>query len=172
MGEVPLALIIPSARQVVEGFHIINRSLIGSQRLIKMTEEISFQIELPISFEDAYNQVTAALKAEGFGVLTEIDVKATLKKKIDVDFRPYIILGACNPSLAHKALENEPLVGLMLPCNVTIEETKKGSLVNLINPKTMILANPLLAQNDELKEVAEDAFIRLSRVAKALEIHQ
>lgn len=112
--------------------------------------------------------VTDALKAEGFGVLTEIDVKATLKKKIDADFRQYAILGACNPPLAHKALQSDPIVGLMLPCNVTVEAIDEGTLVNLVNPKAMLLTNPMLADNQALVEVANDAYDRLKRVHAAL----
>jgi uncharacterized protein (DUF302 family) len=134
-----------------------------------MIEDISFQVHLKDDYESALEKVTAALKEEGFGVLTEVDVKATLKKKINADFRHYAILGACNPPLAHKALQNEPLVGLMLPCNVTVEETESGSLVNLINPQAMILSHPMLSSNPALKEVAEDAHARLSRVAASLE---
>jgi uncharacterized protein (DUF302 family) len=133
-----------------------------------MMEDISFQVHLKDDYESALKKVTAALKEEGFGVLTEVDVKATLKKKIDADFRPYAILGACNPPLAHKALQNEPLVGLMLPCNVTVEETEDGALVNLINPQAMILSHPMLGDNPTLKEVADDAHARLSRVAASL----
>lgn len=133
-----------------------------------MQNEISFTVILPDSYEDALQQVTEALKKEGFGVLTEIDVKATLKKKIDVDFRKYSILGACNPPLAHKALQSDPLVGLMLPCNVTVEEVENGTMVNLVNPISMLLVNPLLADNEAIKEVATDAYNRLERVAKDL----
>jgi len=133
-----------------------------------MQNEISFTVILPDSYEDALQQVTEALKKEGFGVLTEIDVKATLKKKIDVDFRKYSILGACNPLLAHKALQSDPLVGLMLPCNVTVEEIENGTMVNLVNPISMLLVNPLLADNEAIKEVATDAYNRLERVAKDL----
>jgi uncharacterized protein (DUF302 family) len=134
-----------------------------------MIKDISFQVELKDNYDTAIEKVTAALKQEGFSVLTEVDVKATLKKKIDVDFRRYAILGACNPPLAHKALQNEPLVGLMLPCNVTVEETEDGSLVNLINPQAMILSHPLLEGNPDLKVVAEDAYARLARVAADLQ---
>jgi uncharacterized protein (DUF302 family) len=133
-----------------------------------MLEEISFQVQLSAPYEKALEKVTEALKTEGFGVLTEIDVKATLKKKIDADFRPYAILGACNPPLAHKALQTEPIIGLMLPCNVTVEATDEGSLVHLINPKAMMLSNPLLQDNEALAEVANDAYQRLQRVAELL----
>lgn len=130
--------------------------------------EIAFQVVLKEDYETSLEIVTEALKAEGFGVLTSIDVKATLKKKLDEDFRPYTILGACNPPLAHKALENEPLVGLMLPCNVTVEATEGGTLVSLVNPKTMLLSNPMLAEHQELVEVATEAYERFQRVHKAL----
>jgi uncharacterized protein (DUF302 family) len=130
--------------------------------------EISFQVLLKDDYDSAVEKVTEALKAEGFGVLTEIDVKATLKKKLDVDFRQYAILGACNPPLAHKALQTDPIVGMMLPCNVTVEATDEGTLVNLVNPKTMLLSNPMLAENEALVEVAKDAYDRLKRVHAAL----
>lgn len=134
-----------------------------------MLEEISFQVHMNIDYDTAIDKVTAALKEEGFGVLTEVDVKETLKNKLGVEFRHYAILGACNPPLAHKALQNEPLVGLMLPCNVTVEETEDGSLVNLINPQVMILSHPMLEDNLALREIAEDAHARLSRVAESLQ---
>jgi uncharacterized protein (DUF302 family) len=133
-----------------------------------MLNEISFPVLLKDDYDSSILKVTEALKAEGFGVLTNIDVKATLKKKIDADFRQYAILGACNPPLAHRALQSEPLVGLMLPCNVTVEAVNGGTLVNLINPKAMLLSNPLLAENMALVEVANDAYERLVRVHQAL----
>lgn len=120
---------------------------------------------LDTDYETALEQVTEALKTEGFGVLTEIDVKATLKKKLDVDFRRYKILGACNPSLAYKALSAAPDVGLLLPCNVTVSEEENGQiLVNIIDPEMMmsVITNPALT------EVACDAKERLNRVAQAL----
>jgi len=134
-----------------------------------MEEKISFSITLPNSYEDTINIVTEALKTEGFGVLTEIDVKATLKKKIDQDFHKYSILGACNPPLAHKALQSDPQIGLFLPCNVTVEEIDGGTKVELINPIAMFLSIPSLAENEMLKEVALDAYTRLQRAAIALE---
>jgi uncharacterized protein (DUF302 family) len=134
-----------------------------------MLEEISFRVHLKDDYDTAIEKVTAALIAEGFGILTEVDVRDTLKKKLDLEFRRYAILGACNPPLAHKALQNEPLVGLLLPCNVTVEETEDGSLVNLINPQAMILSHPMLEDNPALREIAEDAYARLSRVAESLQ---
>ena len=128
--------------------------------------QLGFNIELDMSYEEALEQVTAALKTEGFGVLTEIDVKATLKKKIDVDFRPYKILGACNPPLAHRALTAAPEVGLLLPCNVTVTQADNGRIeVAIIDPNMMlsVVANPAL------DPIAQDARERLERVAAALE---
>lgn len=132
------------------------------------TGEIGRSVKLNASFENALNWVTEALKVEGFGVLTEIDVKETMKKKLDVDFPPYKILGACNPSLAHRALTIAPEVGLLLPCNVTVRQLEDGaSEVSLVDPLVMlgVIANP------GLREVAEDARARLERVAAALKIH-
>jgi uncharacterized protein (DUF302 family) len=116
-------------------------------------------------FDEAVSQVTESLQKEGFGVLTEIDVKATLKKKLDVDFRQYKILGACNPTLAHKALGAEPQIGLLLPCNVVVQETDQGDiLASIIDPKAMFA----LVEKPELKAVAEEADKRLSRVVESL----
>ncbi len=127
--------------------------------------KLGMSVYLDTDFATAVATVTDELKKEGFGVLTEIDVKATLKKKINVDFRPYIILGACNPPLAHKALLAAPEVGMLLPCNVTVSEEENGRiLVSLIDPEIMlgVVDNPALA------EVACDAKERLERVAAAL----
>jgi uncharacterized protein (DUF302 family) len=112
--------------------------------------------------------VTAALKEEGFGVLTEIDVKATLKKKLGEDFRPYVILGACNPPLAHRALMADGQVGMMLPCNVTVEEDPTGgSIVRILNPDMMV-STADLGQNSDLLQVASEARAKLERVAESL----
>lgn len=95
-------------------------------------------VRLPgVSFDDARTKITEALKQEGFGVLTEIDVKATMKAKLDVDFRRYVILGACNPHLAHKALSADLGIGLLLPCNVCVWEDDGGSVVSVIRPDAM-----------------------------------
>lgn len=112
---------------------------------------MSYAIEkkTTLTYEQALERVEEALKAEGFGVLTKIDIKDTLKKKIDVDFRRYTILGACNPPLAHKALSAELLVGLMLPCNVVVCEGDDGkALVAAIDPSTTVagIGNPALVE--------------------------
>ncbi len=122
-------------------------------------------VRLGSDFDSAVARVTAALKAEGFGVLTEIDVKETMKKKLNVDFRPYKILGACNPPLAHRALTAAPEVGLLLPCNITVSQIQEGQIeVGLIDPISMLRVVP----NPELEPIAQDARARLERVAAAL----
>ena len=127
---------------------------------------LGFDVYVNCSYDEAITAVTDELKKEGFGVLTEIDVKATLKKKIDVDFRPYTILGACNPHLAHKALSLVPQIGLMLPCNVTVSQEADGrSLISIINPQQMMG----MVDHPELEAIACDAEERLRRVASALE---
>lgn len=127
---------------------------------------LGFDVYMNCSFDDAITAVSDELKKEGFGVLTEIDVKATLKKKLDVDFRPYKILGACNPNLAYKALSLVPQIGLMLPCNVTVSQEADGrTLVSIINPQQMLG----VVDHPELEAVACDAEERLRRVASALE---
>ncbi len=122
-------------------------------------------VRLSTSFDEAVERVTEALKAEGFGVLTQIDVKETLKKKLDVDFRPYKILGACNPPLAYRALSTAPEVGLLLPCNVVVSHVEEGiTEVSLVDPIAML---GVVAYAD-LRPIAEDAAARLDRVAQAL----
>ena len=130
-----------------------------------MNTPLGFDVYLNVSYDEAVTAVTEELKKEGFGVLTEIDVKATLKKKLDVDFRPYKILGACNPTLAHKALSLVPEVGLMLPCNVTVAQEEDGRIhVSIINPQQMLG----IVDNPALEAVACDAEEKLKRVANAL----
>jgi uncharacterized protein (DUF302 family) len=133
-----------------------------------MSKSISFQVKLSLPYETAVEKVVELLKAEGFGVLTRIDVKATLKEKLNLDFRPYVILGACNPHLAHRALESDPRVGLLLPCNVTVELANGGTLVSIINPEAMLGFEPL-AGNPIVREVAAEARQKLERVASELE---
>jgi uncharacterized protein (DUF302 family) len=101
-----------------------------------------------VDFEEAVSAVTDALATEGFGVLTRIDVQATLKKKLDADFRPYVILGACNPVLARRSLEAEPQIGLLLPCNVVVQDSPgEGIVVSIADPKAMftLVDNPAVA---------------------------
>jgi uncharacterized protein (DUF302 family) len=133
-----------------------------------MTEtRYGLQVSLPIPYAEALERATAALKQEGFGVLTSIDVTQTLKQKIDADFRPYTILGACNPPLAHKALSSDLDVGLLLPCNVIVYEDAPGtSVVSAIAPKAMLAA---AGGSHALDEVAKDADVRLRRAMTDLE---
>ena len=131
-----------------------------------MTQSLGITVQLHTSFEEAVEKVTAALKTQGFGVLTEIDVKDTFKKKLDVDFRPYKILGACNPNLSYRALNAAPEVGLLLPCNVTVSQAAEGIVeVSLVNPLVMLGA----VSQPEVKSVAEEAQARLEKVAAALQ---
>lgn len=117
------------------------------------------------SFEDAITKVTEELKKEGFGVLTEIDVKETLKKKLDVDFRRYKILGACNPPFAYKALSIEENIGVLLPCNVIVQEKENGQVqVSTINPMESMQA----VQNENLREIASEVSSKLNKVLENL----
>jgi uncharacterized protein (DUF302 family) len=117
-----------------------------------------------VAYEDAVRRVEEALKQEGFGILTRIDVRETLKQKIDVDFHPYVILGACNPPLAHRALSAEDTIGLMLPCNVVVAATDSGSEVAIAKPRMMMQ----VASAEGLDEVAEDAQSRLERALESV----
>ena len=114
-----------------------------------------------LSYDQAIEKVTGLLKDEGFGVLTEIDVKDTLKKKLDVDFKKYRILGACNPSFAHKALQAEDKIGVMLPCNVIVEEHEDGKVeVSAVNP----VASMQAVSNDDLHSIAGQVRDKLDKV--------
>jgi uncharacterized protein (DUF302 family) len=130
-------------------------------------EVASFGIQktLDIGFDDALTKIPEALKAEGFGVLTEIDVQATLKKKLDVDFRRYRILGACNPPFAHKALQHSLDVGMLMPCNVIVYETDDGkTVVSAVDPM-----QTMAAQGDpEMKPLADAVQQKLKRVVESL----
>lgn len=129
------------------------------------TPTYGFIVTLDMSLEDARPIVESALKEEGFGVLTEIDVKSTLKQKIDVDFEPYVILGACNPGFAHRALTIQPAIGMLLPCNVTLHEIDGKTRVSIIDPLQML---SLEAGNTELMELAKEAESALRRVEAKL----
>lgn len=121
--------------------------------------------KVDLSFDQAITEVTDLLKEEGFGVLTEIDVKATLKKKLDVDFKNYRILGACNPPFAYRALQAEDKIGLMLPCNVVVEEQEDGSVeVSAVDP----VASMLAIKNEKLEPIAEQIRDKLGKVIENL----
>ena len=128
-----------------------------------MNYHITKTVSLP--FGAAIEKVTEALKAEGFGILTDIDVKATLHKKLDVEFRPYRILGACNPPLAHEALQTEDKVGVLLPCNVVVQELKPGQVeISAMDPVGAMEA----IGNPKLTDLAKRVKDRLTRVLAAI----
>lgn len=121
--------------------------------------------KLNLSFDATIDRVTEALKKEGFGILTEIDVKETLRKKLNVDFKKYRILGACNPPFAYKALQSEDKIGAMLPCNVIVEENDDGSVeVSAVNP----VASMQAVKNDALLSVANEVSQKLEKVIDSL----
>ena len=124
----------------------------------------SISTRLSLTYDEALQRVKAALKEEGFGVLTEIDVKETLREKLQVDFRRYDIIGACNPQLAHRALQAELDVGLLLPCNVIVYEDDDGSVVAAFDPEAAMG----LADNPGLSEIAREAKDRLRRALESL----
>jgi uncharacterized protein (DUF302 family) len=131
----------------------------------KQAETLDLAVELQTDFSTAVEQVTEALKEQGFGVLTEIDVKATLKKKLDADFRPYLILGACNPPLAYQALTIDAEIGKFLPCNVTVDQVEEGRIkVSFLDPLMM----SAFVDDPQIQPVAQEARARLESVARAL----
>ena len=132
-----------------------------------MTEQNAYQVKLVDDYDTAVEKITAALKENGFGVLTRVDVKATLKEKIGEDFRPYLIMGICNPKLAHKAVESDPLMGLFLPCKVTVEQVDDGTLISILNPRYMMQL-PQFADNPALLEVSAKAGELLRKAAESL----
>jgi uncharacterized protein (DUF302 family) len=131
------------------------------------TTNLAMEVRIEGPFNEALDRVTAALKEQGFGVLTRIDVKETLKAKLDVDFRDYVIFGACNPRLANRALTARPEIGLLLPCNVTLEATGDGVLVRIADPGVMMGMGGF--ENDpEVAAIAEEAHTLLAKVAQSL----
>lgn len=129
---------------------------------------IGHTIELEDSFDAALDRVTDALGAEGFGVITRIDMDKTFAAKLGVEFPRYVILGACNPELAHRAVSDAPEIGLLLPCNVTVEQTDTGVRVRLLDAEKMI-GGAGMGNSTTLSDLAEDAGARLARVARNLE---
>ncbi|HET7534135.1 MAG TPA: DUF302 domain-containing protein [Nocardioidaceae bacterium] len=127
-----------------------------------MSYALSTTVRAP--YDDTVEAVREALGEQGFGVLTEIDIKATLKKKLDVDVPAQVILGACRPPLAHAALQAEPSIGLLLPCNVVVRETADGTVVEAIDPQTMVA----MTDNERLQPVADEAKERLEKALASL----
>ena len=127
-----------------------------------MSYALTTTVDAP--YERAVDAVKEALGEQGFGVLTEIDIKATLKKKLDVDVPAQIILGACRPPLAHAALQAEPSVGLLLPCNVVVRETETGTVVEAVDPQTMVS----MTDNGDLQQIADEAKERLEKALASL----
>lgn len=128
---------------------------------MEKVKEYAFSTVLDTSYEDAISKVADALKEEGFGVLTEIDVRATLKKKLDADFRKYVILGACNPPYAYKTLQADLDVGLLLPCNVIVYETDdRKAYVSALNPVSALE----VIKSEEIRKIAEEVSAKLKSV--------
>ena len=122
-------------------------------------------VTVQASFAETVERVRAALAAQGFGVLTEIDVQATMKAKLDVDGGPYLILGACNPPLAHRAMTADPSIGLLLPCNVVVRSSSEGTVVEMIDPMTMVE----LSDSPDIRSVADEAAAKLDAALLAVE---
>ena len=132
-----------------------------------MNTTYGFGTTLNVPYEEAIPRVKEALNAEGFGVLTEIDVRQTLREKLSVEMEPYIILGACNPQLAQRALEQEPDIGLLLPCNVVVRALGQGCRVDIADPEAMLG----MVGNKQLHPIAQEAKQRLQRVVASLGNH-
>ena len=133
-----------------------------------MNHSLVFEVALPLSYEKAIDAVEGALKTEGFGIMTQIDVRTTLKEKLDEEFRPFSIFGACNPSLAHRLLTVEPAMGLQLPCKLTVEEAEAGSsIVRFINPQSIVVLE--IGDDPEIEQVVQEAEAGIRRVVQALE---
>jgi uncharacterized protein (DUF302 family) len=136
----------------------------------KVSEELGFEVRVDAPYDEAIDAVTKALEDEGFVVLTRIDVDHAFRDEIGTHFRPYTILGACNSQLARAALTIAPEIGLMLPCNVTVEADLNGSVIRIANPGILMQTKKLWF-DQELRNVATDATTRMMRVAETLRIH-
>ena len=137
--------------------------------MITQTSPYGISVSVPLEHAEVVDRVRRALANEGFGVLTEIDVRSTLKKKLDIDFPPYVILGACNPPLAYRALTQDAEVGLLLPCNVVIRagDSPHTSIVSAMDP----IAALALTENDDIEPIAREVKARLERALAAVEGH-
>lgn len=133
-----------------------------------MNEELVFKVTLPMPYDQAMSAVEDAFKTEGFGILTHIDVQATFKEKLNEEFRPFSIIGVCNPSLSHRLLTAEPRIGLLLPCKVTVEAAEDGhSIVRVINPQNLVVMG--IGDDPEIAQVADEAEARIRRAVQTLE---
>ena len=130
-----------------------------------MSKPYGFSLQLPMGMVDAIDAVTVALKQEGFGVLTQIDVQATLRAKLGMETKPYVILGACNPNLAHQSLQVEPELGLLLPCNVIVYDNGSSTTISIVDPKQMLG----MVENPALEPIAGEAQRRLQKVLAQLD---
>ncbi len=128
-------------------------------------ETYGLTVTTPMTVEEAEAAITAALAEEGFGILTEIDVQATLAEKLGVDRPPYKILGACNPELANRALSADERIGLLLPCNVIVADSDEGTVISALDPGVMTR----VADNEAIGEIAEEARARLERVLQSID---
>ena len=135
--------------------------------MIEQTTRYGMSTTIPVAYDEAVARARSALANEGFGILAEMDIAATLKAKLNVDFRPYVILGACNPPLAHRALMAEPDIGLLLPCNVIVYAADEPgqSVVAAMDPVEALA----LTGNDSIRPIAEDVRARLRRVLESVE---
>jgi len=133
-----------------------------------MNESLVFETHLPLPYNKALNAVEDAFKQEGYGIMTHVDAQATLKEKLNEDFRSFSIIGVCNPKLAHRLLQVEPKMGLLLPCKVTVEAAEDGkSIVRIIHPKNIVILD--IGDDPEIEKVAQEAEASIHRVVKTLE---
>ncbi len=174
MGRRPLLTVFSVTSITVRTAHdnpsspvgVMMYEIVDTKKYRDMSYYIATTIKDKWSFDEAIEKTTQALKEEGFGVLTEIDVKATLKKKLDVDYYNYKILGACNPPFAHKALQAEDKIGVMLPCNVIVQEKTPGTIeISAVDP----LASMQAIDNPALADIAQQVKEKLQRVIQSLE---